>query len=143
VFSSAGLAKDNESLENTRDLQVNFHTGFTLEHVIDGDTIVADGIKIRLWGIDAPEKNHEFYFPAKVFLESFIAKGKLTCKFIEKDRYDRHVMHCLIDGLDIGSMMVNAGLARDYSKYSGDYYQYEEDLAKAKKRGMWSEQTIE
>ena len=137
VFSSTSFAKDTDSLDNTRDLQVNFHTEFTLERVINGFVIVADGLKIRLWGIDVPV---QFHRPAKIFLQSLTAKGKLTCKFIEKDSYGRHVMHCLIDGLDIGSMMVNVGLARDYTKYSGDYYQYEEDLAKAKKRGIWSEE---
>jgi endonuclease YncB( thermonuclease family) len=48
-------------------------------------------------------------------------------------------MHCLIDDLDIGSMMVQTGMARDYSKYSGDYYQYEEDAAKEAGRGIWEE----
>lgn len=51
---------------------------------------------------------------------------------------ERAVMHCLIDDLDVGSMMVQAGVARDYSRYSGDYYQYEEDRARSMKRGIWN-----
>lgn len=140
MFSSFSFAKDQDSMESIREFQSDFHVGFKLDYVIDGDTIVADGIKIRLWGIDAPEKRSDYFLPSKMLLEVMLAERELTCKFINKDRYERHVMHCLIDGRDIGSMMVQVGMARDYSKYSGDYYQYEEDIAKAKKIGIWSEQ---
>ena len=71
VFSSTSFAKDTDSLDNTRDLQVNFHTEFTLERVINGFVIVADGLKIRLWGIDVPV---QFHRPAKIFL------AKLNCQ---------------------------------------------------------------
>ena len=107
--------------------------------VIDGDTIEASGRTIRLWGIDTPEKGEPVYLAAKMFLESLISEGELRCKFIEKDRYSRDVMHCTIDGSDIGSMMVQTGLARDYSKYSGDYYQHEEDLANREHYGIWKD----
>ena len=110
-----------------------------LERVIDGDTIVASGQKIRLWGIDTPEKDEPHFLAAKMLLESLLKDGELSCKFIEEDRYQRSVMHCLIDGLDIGSMMVRVGMAKDYSRYSGDYYQYEENLAKSEKLGIWTE----
>jgi endonuclease YncB( thermonuclease family) len=46
----------------------------------------------------------------------------LSCKFIEVDRYGRGVLHCQADGLDVGSMMVQMGMAKDYRKYSGGYY---------------------
>ncbi len=110
---------------------------YTLERIVDGDTIVASGEKIRLWGIDTPEKDEPYFLVAKMLLESLLSEGELTCKFVEQDRYQRSVMHCLIDGLDIGSMMVQSGMARDFSKYSGDYYQYEENHAKSQKHGIW------
>tara|TARA_R110002095_G_scaffold215233_1_gene208868 strand:- start:335 stop:916 length:582 start_codon:yes stop_codon:yes gene_type:complete len=137
-FFGSALAKENVVIDPP-EIQVSFHKAMTLDYVIDGDTIVADGKKIRLWGINTPEKNNPYFLIAKMLLESFLSEGELKCKFIEKDRYKRDVMHCLIDGRDIGSMMVQTGMAKDYSKYSGDYYQYEEDLAKAKKMGIWSD----
>lgn len=116
----------------------SFYQAYDLERVIDGDTIVASGKKIRLWGIDTPEKDEPYFWAAKLLLESLLEEGALTCKFIEQDRYQRAVMHCLIDVLDIGSMMVQSGMAKDYSRYSGDYYQYEEDRARLMKRGIWN-----
>lgn len=140
LFShSVSSAKDTDELIGEREFTKSFHAEYTLERVIDGDTIVADGIKIRLWGIDAPEKKSDFYLPSKLLLESILSEGILRCKFIEKDRYQSYIMHCLIDDLDVGSMMVQVGMAKDYSKYSGDFYQYEEDQARAKRLGMWKD----
>lgn len=136
VFGSA-FAKESVVID-TPEIQVSFHEPYELNYVIDGDTIVANNEKIRLWGINTPEKNNPYFETAKLLLESFLEGGELRCKFIEKDRYNRSVMHCLIDGLDVGSMMVQTGMAKDYSKYSGDYYQYEEDRAKSKRIGLWS-----
>lgn len=107
------------------------------ERVIDGDTLVASGRKIRIWGIDAPEKNTPAYMASSWLLQSLVSGGDLTCKFIDLDKYKREVMHCLIDGLDIGAMMVKVGMAKDYKKYSGGYYQQEQSQAKAAKRGIW------
>jgi endonuclease YncB( thermonuclease family) len=114
-----------------------FHEPVVLERVIDGDTIVASGKKIRLWGINTPEKGDPLFDVARMFLEALLKEGTLSCKFIEEDRYKRNVMHCLIDNSDIGSMMVQMGMAEDYESYSGGYYQAEQELAKADRRGLW------
>nr|WKN34359.1 thermonuclease family protein [Tunicatimonas sp. TK19036] len=120
-------------------LQEGIYQEVDLERVIDGDTFVASGRKIRLWGIDAPEKNEPLYWSSSTLLKGILESETLSCKLIEKDRYQRYVMHCLSGSLDVGSMMVNMGMAKDYSRYSGNYYQYEQDQAKANKRGMWRE----
>lgn len=111
----------------------------SLERVVDGDTIIASGRKIRLWGIDAPEKNEPHYLAAKLMLESLLDDGTLTCKFIEKDRYERDVMHCLVDHSDLGSMLVQVGVAKDYKRYSGGYYQHEQAIAQSKNLGVWKD----
>jgi endonuclease YncB( thermonuclease family) len=121
---------------SAKEAQDFFHP-FKLERVIDGDTIVASGRKIRLWGIDAPEKGDPLFKVATMFLESVLAEGGLSCKFIEKDRYKRDVMHCGVNGADIGSMMVQMGMARDYTRYSGGFYQEEEADARKNVRGIW------
>lgn len=108
------------------------------ERVVDGDTFVASGRKIRVWGIDTPERNEIGYQVAGWFLESLIKDRQLSCKLIAKDKYQRDVMQCYCDGVDIGSEMVRFGLARDYKKYSGGFYQREQEAAKKGKRGLWS-----
>ena len=108
-----------------------------LERVIDGDTLVASGRKIRLWGINAPERGKPYYDVSTMFLKAVLKNGKLECKFLEKDRYQRDVMHCWIDKVDLGALIVEAGLAIDYERYSDGFYYYQERLAKLKNRGMW------
>lgn len=116
-----------------------FFNNLKFERAIDGDTFVASGHKIRIWGIDTPEKDEVGYLAAKMLLEALLKDGRLLCKSIEKDRYKRDVMYCTIDDLDVGSMMVQAGIAKDYTRYSGGYYRVEQAKAKKEKRGLWKE----
>ena len=116
--------------------QTAFET-LQFERVIDGDTFVANKRRIRVWGINAPEKNEPAFTASGWLLQALMKDGTLTCKLVDIDKYKREVMHCLIDGLDIAAMMVKMGMARDYAKYSGGYYQQEQTQAKAKNRGIW------
>lgn len=114
----------------------------SVERVIDGDTFIASGTKIRLWGIDAPEKEEPHYRNATRYLATILKTGKLECTFIEKDRYQRDVMKCLIDDVDVGERLVTEGLARDYGSYSNDYYATFERQAKRRRRGIWSNDNL-
>lgn len=108
------------------------------ERVIDGDTLVASGKRIRLWGIDAPEKNEPEAFSSTMYLKVLVENRELQCVFKHKDRYQRDVMQCFSDGYDIAADMVKMGMAKDYTRYSKGYYKFYEAEAKAKKIGIWS-----
>lgn len=110
----------------------------TLERVIDGDTFVASGRKIRIWGIDAPERGTPLFRVSTIYLETILKDPALACKFAEKDRYKRDVMQCFVDHRDIATMMVQMGMALDYIRYSDGYYQPEEIDAIENKRGIWA-----
>ncbi len=114
--------------------------------VIDGDTIVVDGERVRLHGIDAPELDQTFWWRgqqlacgtmALAALEALTAGVKVRCEGVERDRYGRLVAKCFSpNGVDIGRRMVSAGWALAYRRYSTDYVDAEEQARKAK-RGMW------
>jgi endonuclease YncB( thermonuclease family) len=110
------------------------------ERTIDGDTFVGNGRTIRLWGIDAPEEDSRFGFAAKLMLQTLINEGDLKCRTINIDKYDRYVMHCLIDTIDVGSMMVQMGTAKDFPECSGGYYQEEQNAAQSKSLVIWKKQ---
>ena len=112
-------------------------TPLKFERIVDGDTFVAGGRKIRVWGIDAPEKEEPTYRVSSWFLESLIKDQVLNCRLIDMDKYQRSVMQCYAGDIDIAATMVKFGMAKDYKKYSGGYYQLEQDEAKKKKRGLW------
>jgi len=111
---------------------------FVYERTIDGDTFVANGEKIRLWGIDAPEKGEPESFAASLYLEVLLEQGKLTCNQIHMDKYGRHVMQCYSGEEDIASSLVKSGMAKDYKFYSKGYYEHDENQAKNNKLGIWS-----
>lgn len=108
-----------------------------VERVIDGDTFVASGIKIRLWGIDAPERDEPLYQHSRQALVYFLESGSLTCSQIDTDRYGRSVMQCESDRQDVGALMVRAGFARDFARYSKGFYAAEEDEARRGNLGIW------
>jgi endonuclease YncB( thermonuclease family) len=115
--------------------------------VIDGDTLHINDIKIRLYGIDAIEKNQQCTTDGKKWQCGLAAKNKLTelvdgnkvyCWSINKDRYKRHVSICYNHKFqDINAGMVRSGYAVAYTKYSTLYLGLETE-AKQEKRGIWS-----
>lgn len=119
--------------------------------ISDGDTVtVLDGsntqIKIRLMGIDAPEKKQAFGQKAKENLSTLIFNKQVTVEYSKRDRYGRTVGQILVNGIDANLEQVKAGLAWHYKKYQKeqtaadrDIYAQAEELAKAEKRGLWVE----
>ncbi len=106
--------------------------------VIDGDTIEINNEKIRFGGINSPESKEVGYRLAKDKLIKKIAKNILTCvREKKKDRYQRTVAECFINGQSLSSFMVKNGYACDYIYYSKGKYSNEQKYAKANKLGIW------
>jgi micrococcal nuclease len=93
--------------------------------VIDGDTFTLSGQsrRIRIWGLDAPEWNHQGGSAATSTLRALIAGKRLHCVIMDIDRYGRLVAQCLLpDGLDIAEAMIRSGVATEYCRYSRGFY---------------------
>lgn len=111
--------------------------------VIDGDTIQIADKRIRLWGIDAPERaqtcgNTACGLAATVFLQKIVLDTTVTCYERDKDKYGRVVAQCETNAGDIGRRMVANGHAVDYTRYSHGYYKDEEAAAKEQHLGIWA-----
>ena len=114
--------------------------------VKDGDTleIMKKGVavRVRLYGIDCPERGQAFGQMAKQFA-SDLAFGK-TVKVIEKDRdrYGRMVGEVILeDGRSLNRELVRAGLAwwyRQYAKKDAELEMLERDAWEAK-AGLWAD----
>ncbi|MEZ5892678.1 MAG: thermonuclease family protein [Parvularculaceae bacterium] len=93
--------------------------------VVDGDTLYLSGVetRIRLWGLDAPERDDAGGDAATAKLREIAEGRKLRCKQVDTDRYGRIVGQCFLsDGRDITAEMIRSGTATEYVKYSGGYY---------------------
>jgi endonuclease YncB( thermonuclease family) len=110
---------------------------FTFERIIDGDTFVASGKTIRLWGIDAPERDHPVGYAALLYAEALLNIEPIQCQYMHIDRYDRTVMKCADATGDIGAQLVRMGMATDYLRYSKGYYASLQRKAKQEMRGIW------
>jgi len=115
--------------------------------VSDGDSLRSGDLRIRLFGIDAPELKQQCAdqngvlwgcgFAAQRQLNGLIGTNKdLQCSLRDVDRYGRLIMQCFNGATDIGAAMVRSGHALAYRHFS-DLYIAEEEQAKTALKGIW------
>ena len=115
--------------------------------ITDGDTIKILNNRIRLHGIDAPERSQKCTINLKKYncgttatnaLIKKIKKNTVRCKIQKnKDRYNRLIGVCFVGKEDLNRWMVRNGHAIAYRRYSKDYI-LDEKFAKTNKLGLWS-----
>ena len=114
--------------------------------VVDGDTIVLNGEKIRFSGIDTPElkqtcidEDKEVFCGvlAKMLLVKKIGNETPECISEGKDVYKRTLAECFINGESLSSFLVKSGYAFAYRKYSKKFVE-DEEFARTNKLGLWS-----
>jgi endonuclease YncB( thermonuclease family) len=113
----------------------------------DGDTVTVSGVKVRLAGIDAPEKG-QFCLDSKsqpwacgeAALAELAKKAgdrPWTCHLSGRYSFDRLLGSCRVDGEDIQRWMVRSGFALSYTRYS-HVYDADEKTAREERAGLWS-----
>ena len=113
--------------------------------VADGDTLTildAENTqhRIRLHGIDAPEKRQAFGEKAKQHLSSLVFGKDVVVKVQDTDRYGRVVGKVFADGADANLEMLKAGYAWHYKHYdSTPAYAAAEIEARATHKGLWAD----
>ena len=119
----------------------------SITQVSDGDSLRSGDLRIRLFGIDAPELKQQCADQNGILwncgaaalqqLNALISKNKeLQCSLRDVDRYGRLVMQCFNGPTDIGAAMVLSGHALAYRHFS-DLYVAEEKQAKTALKGIW------
>ncbi len=117
--------------------------------VADGDTITvldADKVlhKIRLSGIDAPEKKQPFGNRSKESLSELAFDKTVNVETSKRDRYGRQIGKVLVNGQVVNLVQIERGMAWFYRQYQREQspndrrlYEAAEDAARADKRGLW------
>ena len=114
--------------------------------IVDGDTIVLNGEKIRFSGIDTPELKQTCLkdgqevpcgMTAKRLLAEKISNATVECISEGKDTYKRTLAECFVNGESLSKFLVRSGYAFAYRKYSTKFIK-DEEFAKASKLGMWA-----
>ena len=119
--------------------------------VADGDTLTLLDVnktqhKIRLQGIDAPEKAQAFGEKSKQSLYDMVHGKTVQVSFTKNDKYGRIVGKVFLDTQDICHQQIKSGLAWHYKKYQDEQpekdrsaYSTSELTAKNQQLGLWSE----
>ena len=119
--------------------------------VTDGDTIkVLDSNntqhKIRLTGIDAPERGQPFGSASKKHLTKLVAGKQVKIESNKSDRYGRVLGKVWVNGTDANLEQVKAGYAWWYKYYAKEQpvadrrsYSKAEETARNKKLGLWAD----
>ena len=112
-------------------------------NVSDGDTITVlhNSVmkKIRLYGIDCPEKRQPYGNAAKRYVEKMVLNKKVYVKPVSVDKYKRIVAWVNIKKLSLNKSILAAGLAWYYKKYSNVASLAKLEMAARKKKiGLWS-----
>ena len=121
--------------------------------VVDGDTLEIHGIRIRLWGIDAPESSQlcrgedtlQYRCGAQAAndLDALIARRPVNCSPLSLDQYGRTVATCSVGGTDLGEWLVRKGLALDWPQYSKGRYGSAQRDAERTGVGIWKGSYVE
>jgi micrococcal nuclease len=112
--------------------------------VSDGDTftiLTSDKkqIKIRLYGIDAPEKGQDFGNVAKEYLGQLLKDQVVTIKSKGRDRYGRTVGIATVGSKNINEELLKAGLVWHFKDYdTNPNWNLLEVRAREQKKGLWS-----
>ncbi|BDA44516.1 Uncharacterized endonuclease [Coccomyxa sp. Obi] len=116
--------------------------------IVDGDTLEVGGERVRLLGVDAPEKaqicqdakgqGYQCGLAVKDALISRVGSSPISCEAKSRDMYGRSVSKCSAPGVgDLGTWLVSNGYAVAYRQYSKEYIPLEES-AHAAHRGIWA-----
>ena len=114
--------------------------------VLDGDTIDVlvdrSPVRVRLHGIDCPEKSAPFGNQAKKYASDLAFKKTVTVHTTDVDRYGRIVGEVILpDDTSLNRELVRAGYAWWYQKYAPDDKELKalEETARASQRGLWAD----
>ena len=124
-------------------------TGVAVVRVVDGDTIVVAiggprGTKVRLIGIDTPERNECFFRAATERMRALVEgkRVRLLPDISETDRYGRLLRYMYVGNVFVNALMVSDGFANAATyppdvAHAAEFVNLER-VARIAKRGLWA-----
>ncbi|NCN89643.1 MAG: thermonuclease family protein [Gallionella sp.] len=121
--------------------------------VSDGDTVTLLDAqkkqwKVRLLGIDAPEKKMPFGQRSKQHLADLVYRKSVIVEYSKRDRYGRTLGKIQVGGIDANLAQIRAGMAWHYKQYQSEQsfedrqlYSEAEETARSSRRGLWADAT--
>ena len=114
-------------------------------NVADGDTFtLVDGkkkrFKVRMYGIDAPERGQGYSNASKKYLSSLLMHKMVTVRVMDIDQYQRVVGMVMLGEVNVNESLLSNGFAWHYTLFDVNPSWTElEKNARLAKRGLWAE----
>jgi micrococcal nuclease len=95
-----------------------------VERVIDGDTVVVNGVSVRMLGINTPERGEKYYAEAKNYTSGLVMNKTIKIERKGKDLYDRDLAYLFDESgeKNINLELIKAGYANAYFPEGKDNY---------------------
>lgn len=113
--------------------------------VHDGDDVTVlrgrEQVRVRLWGIDAPEAGQPHGSRARQELAGLVFRRTVTVRVLDTDTYGRVVARVTVNGMDVNRELVRRGMAwwyRHFARRARDLAAAEQEARHAR-RGLWSD----
>jgi endonuclease YncB( thermonuclease family) len=112
----------------------------------DGDSLIVGDARVRLFGIDGPEFDQvctrggvpwSCGAEAADRLSRLVTGRHVQCDPLGEDQHGRALGRCFVGTTEVNRVMVEAGYAVAFRRYSRDYVAAE-NAARAAKRGLWA-----
>ncbi|MFM1880689.1 MAG: hypothetical protein RLZZ344_923 [Pseudomonadota bacterium] len=148
---AAGIAAWTENSTATNEAPRS-GLGYSLVRVFDGDSMLmrtpnGETIKMRIAGVDAPEKSQPSADPARDRLERLLKESPLQVTILKKDVYGRWLTSIVVSDRDLGQQLIEEGHAWFFRRYQSDLtaeqrrqYDWAEQKAREDRRGLWAEE---
>ncbi len=115
--------------------------------VADGDTITVlrdkEQVRIRLYGVDCPERYQPFSKKAKQFTSEMVFGKVVEVEPVDIDRYNRLVALVTVFKRLVNEELINAGFAWVYTRYCDrpicERWKVLEYGAREARRGLWAD----
>lgn len=148
-FSCTNLSEKRQHQEEAREIQEARKAGKLLSGkavgISDGDTfkLLMEGnqtVRVRLHGIDAPEKRQDYGTQARQSLSNLIFSKDVEVIQKSKDRYGRIVGIAFADGVNVNEELLREGMVWHYKEYDkNETWSALENQAREQKQGLWSQ----
>ena len=111
--------------------------------IADGDTVTilvgGDQVRIRLFGIDAPERGQDYSRRSREALAELVFEKEVRIVVRDTDRFGRTVGDIYVGNSLVNEKMVKDGWAWNYARYSHSKHFAElEREAREANRGLWA-----
>lgn len=122
---------------------------YLVTHIVDGDTFdIATGERVRMIGIDTPERGKSYYDESAEYLKDLIydKKVRLEKDQSEIDRYGRLLRHVYVNDVWINHKMISDGYARFVTfppdVEHAEVFRAAQKEAREAKKGLWADHDL-